>query len=57
MPGWLDNFNGPVGMMVGGGKGILRAVYLDSKVISDFVPVDTAIKAMLITTWQRGLKT
>lgn len=57
MSGWLDNFNGPVGMMIGGGKGILRVARLDPLVNSDFLPVDVAIKAMLTAAWKRGLVT
>lgn len=57
MKGWLDNFNGPVGMLVGGGKGILRVVHANPTTVSDFIPVDVAIKAMLITTHKRGIKT
>ncbi|XP_029156038.1 fatty acyl-CoA reductase 1-like [Nylanderia fulva] len=55
--GSLDNFNGPVGMLVGGGKGILRVVFIDPIVTSDFMPVDVAIKTMLIVAWKRGIKT
>jgi len=54
--GWLDNFNGPIGLFVGGGKGVLRVVYVDPVVTSDFIPVDVAIKAMIIAAWKRGLK-
>ncbi|XP_015435416.1 PREDICTED: putative fatty acyl-CoA reductase CG5065 [Dufourea novaeangliae] len=55
--GWVDNFNGPVGIMVGGGKGILRVVCLDPFVASDFLPVDVTIKAMITAAWKRGLET
>lgn len=55
--GWLDNFNGPVGMMVGGGKGVLKVVYLESQTSADFIPVDIAIKAMITSTWKRGIVT
>lgn len=55
--GWIDNFNGPVGMMVGGGKGILRILYMDRKITSDFIPVDVAIKGIITASWQRGIKT
>ncbi|XP_066587954.1 fatty acyl-CoA reductase 1-like isoform X2 [Prorops nasuta] len=55
--GWIDNFNGPVGMMVGGGKGVLRAVFADKKASSDYMPVDMAIKTMMIAAWKRGMKT
>ncbi|XP_033224121.1 putative fatty acyl-CoA reductase CG5065 [Belonocnema kinseyi] len=55
--GWIDNFNGPVGMLVGGGKGVLRVICLDPKITSDYIPVDVAIKAMIIASWKRGLQT
>ena len=55
--GWLDNFNGPVGMMVGGGKGILRVAYFETQASADFIPVDIAIKAMIMATWRRGIVT
>lgn len=55
--GWVDNFNGPVGLMVGGGKGVLRVVYGDSKLKADFIPVDVAIKAMIVASWKRGINT
>ncbi|XP_034947439.1 fatty acyl-CoA reductase 1-like [Chelonus insularis] len=55
--GWLDNFNGPVGMLIGGGKGILRTAFGNAQLIADYIPVDVAIKAMIITTWKRGITT
>ncbi|XP_014478672.1 PREDICTED: fatty acyl-CoA reductase 1-like isoform X2 [Dinoponera quadriceps] len=55
--GWLDNFNGPIGTLIGGGKGILRVFYADPTVVSDFIPVDLIVKLMIITAWHRGLKT
>ncbi|KAL7304301.1 hypothetical protein TKK_0003102 [Trichogramma kaykai] len=57
VPGWLDNFNGPVGMMVGGGKGVLRVTYFEKHNSADFIPVDIAIKAMITATWKRGIRT
>ncbi|XP_015586726.1 fatty acyl-CoA reductase 1 isoform X2 [Cephus cinctus] len=57
VPGWLDNFNGPVGMMVGGGKGILRVLYVDPTLSADFIPVDIAIKGMVCAAWKRGITT
>lgn len=55
--GWIDNFNGPIGMLIGGGKGVLRVLWCDPNIISDFVPVDATIKAILIVTWKHGIKT
>ena len=57
IPGWLDNFNGPVAIMIGGAKGILRVIQLKSDVCGDFLPVDLAIKIMIIAAWKRGLNT
>ncbi|XP_020298581.1 fatty acyl-CoA reductase 1-like [Pseudomyrmex gracilis] len=56
IPGWLDNFNGPMGLLVGGGTGILRVVHLDANVFSDFIPIDIVIKVMIIAAWKRGMK-
>ncbi|KAK1136442.1 hypothetical protein K0M31_000994 [Melipona bicolor] len=55
--GWLDNFNGPVGMMVAGAKGLLRVLRVQPNISNDFLPVDIAIKIMVIATWKRGLET
>ncbi|CAD1473548.1 unnamed protein product, partial [Heterotrigona itama] len=57
MCGWLDNFNGPVGMMVAGAKGILRVIRVEPYICNDFLPVDIAIKIMITATWKRGLET
>lgn len=53
--GWIDNFNGPTGMLLGGGLGFLHTVYLDENVIPDFIPVDTAINGMIISAWYQAL--
>ncbi|XP_012229974.1 fatty acyl-CoA reductase 1 [Linepithema humile] len=55
--GWIDNFNGPIGLLIGGAKGILRVVYIDPLVASDFIPVDVAIKLTIVTAFKRGIKT
>lgn len=56
MPGWIDNFNGPTGLLIACGLGLLRTSYADPNVVSDFTPVDTSIKAMIVAAWQRGIK-
>lgn len=53
-PGWIDNFNGPVGLLVGSGLGITRTMYCNPDNIADFTPVDVCIKAMIIATWKRA---
>lgn len=53
-PGWIDNFNGPVGLLVGSGIGIMRTLYCNPNNIADFTPVDVCIKAMIIAAWKRA---
>ncbi|CAH2101757.1 unnamed protein product [Euphydryas editha] len=55
-PGWIENFNGPSGIFVACGKGILRVMYTSPDVVSDYIPVDVAIKAFIAASWIRGTK-
>lgn len=52
-PGWIDNFNGPVGLLVASGKGLVHTVFSDPDVIADYVPVDIIVKALIIATWKQ----
>ncbi|XP_039444625.1 putative fatty acyl-CoA reductase CG5065 isoform X2 [Culex pipiens pallens] len=54
IPGWMDNFNGPVGLLVGCGIGICRTMYCDPNNVADFTPVDVCIKAMIVAAWKKG---
>lgn len=54
IPGWVDNFNGPIGLLTACGIGIMRTSYGDPDVVSDFTPVDSSIKAMIVAAWQRA---
>lgn len=55
MPGWIDNFNGPTGLLIACGLGLLRTSYADPNTVSDFTPVDISIKAMIIAAWKRAV--
>ncbi|XP_045458036.1 putative fatty acyl-CoA reductase CG5065 [Melitaea cinxia] len=55
-PGWIENFNGPVGMFIACGKGILRTIHSSPDIVSDYIPVDIAIKACIAASWIRGTK-
>ncbi|XP_041970548.1 fatty acyl-CoA reductase 1-like [Aricia agestis] len=55
-PGWIDNFNGPVGLLTAAAQGILRTVYADKDAKNDYVPADIVIKGTLIAAWTRGIK-
>lgn len=52
--GWLDNFNGPVGLMIGGGKGLVRVSYGNPNLCADYIPVDVTIKSMILVACVRG---
>lgn len=56
MPGWIDNFNGPAGLLTACALGIYRTAYGDAEVVSDFTPVDTAIKAMVVAGWKLAIE-
>ncbi|XP_018562772.1 putative fatty acyl-CoA reductase CG5065 [Anoplophora glabripennis] len=56
VPGWIDNFNGPVGILVASGKGIMRSVYANPQITSDYVPCDILVKGTILATWKRGLE-
>ena len=53
-PGWIDNFNGPVGLLLGSGLGIMRSMYCSPDSIADFTPVDICIKSMITAAWKRA---
>lgn len=42
-------------MLIACGLGLLRTSYGDPDVVSDFTPVDTSIKAMIVAAWKRAI--
>lgn len=50
LPGWTDNINGPMGLLIAAGKGVLRTMYCDSQGYADFLPVDIAVNVLLLTS-------
>lgn len=51
MPGWVDNLNGPTGMLAGAGKGVLRTLMCHREKVADLIPVDMAINLMITVAW------
>merc|ERR1712106_610378 len=43
IPGWVDNLNGPTGLIVGAGKGMLRTLHCKGELVADIIPVDIPI--------------
>ncbi|XP_041977375.1 putative fatty acyl-CoA reductase CG5065 [Aricia agestis] len=46
--GWVDNLNGPVGLMVGAGKGVIRTMHCYGYYHAEVIPVDRAINAIIV---------
>jgi len=55
MPGWVDSLNGPVGIVVGAGKGVIRSLICNKEHCAEVVPVDLAANALLIAVWHKVL--
>ncbi|XP_041971197.1 putative fatty acyl-CoA reductase CG5065 [Aricia agestis] len=51
-PGWIDNLNGPSGVIVASGKGLLHVFLRSPDVVADLLPVDIAIDTMIAVAWE-----
>ncbi|XP_014227100.1 putative fatty acyl-CoA reductase CG5065 [Trichogramma pretiosum] len=54
--GWVDNMNGPTGLMVGAGKGVIRTMLCKTSCTIDVIPCDMAVNATIALAWQTGLE-
>ncbi|KAK9501401.1 hypothetical protein O3M35_012134 [Rhynocoris fuscipes] len=54
IPGWVDSLNGPIGVMVAAGKGVLRSMLCKPDNRAEVIPVDVAINCIIILTWARA---
>lgn len=48
LPGWVDSLNGPIGILVGGAKGVIRSMMCDENITGEVIPVDLAINGIII---------
>ncbi|XP_063722952.1 fatty acyl-CoA reductase 1-like isoform X1 [Symsagittifera roscoffensis] len=53
-PGWIDNFNGPSGLFIACGMGLLRSMIGKPDAIADIVPVDIVSNVILAAPWYRA---
>jgi fatty acyl-CoA reductase len=51
IPGWVDNLNGPTGLIAGAGKGVLRTILCYRDLVADLIPVDIAINLLISVAW------
>ncbi|XP_071879152.1 putative fatty acyl-CoA reductase CG5065 [Bombus fervidus] len=57
LPGWVDNLNGPVGLMVGAGKGVIRSMLCNGSYHAEVIPVDLAINALIAVAYRTATTT
>lgn len=57
LPGWVDNLNGPVGLIVGGGKGVIRSMLCKGDYHAEVIPVDIAINSIIAIAHKIGTAT
>lgn len=57
VPGWVDNLNGPVGLLIGGGKGVIRTMHCKAELLAQLIPVDFAINGIIVVTSKVGKMT
>lgn len=55
MPGWIDNLNGPMGLIVGCGVGFIRVLLGSRSTVPDWLEVDIGINAMITGAWYQAL--
>ncbi|XP_057366398.1 putative fatty acyl-CoA reductase CG5065 [Daphnia carinata] len=51
IPGWVDNLNGPTGLIAGAGKGLLRTLWCHTTMVADVIPVEFPINLMIAVAW------
>ena len=52
MPGWVDSLNGPIGLLVGGGKGVIRSMHCKGEYRAEVISVDLAINGLMQIAWK-----
>ncbi|XP_049982449.1 fatty acyl-CoA reductase 2 isoform X1 [Alexandromys fortis] len=50
-PGWVDNLNGPSGIIIATGKGFLRSIKATPMAVADVIPVDTVVNLTIAVGW------
>lgn len=52
VPGWVDNLNGPTGLFLIAGIGVMRTAMILEECLVDGVPVDTCANLILVAAWE-----
>lgn len=52
IPGWVDSLNGPIGIMAGAAKGVIRTMLINGDNPSEIIPVDMAINGLITIPYE-----
>ncbi|CAO1370778.1 unnamed protein product [Diamesa serratosioi] len=56
LPGWIDDHNGPVGLVKAIGRGVLRSIRIDPKSILEACPVDICVNFIVLIAKSQASK-
>lgn len=51
----MEGLNGPTGVLIGAGRGVIRSMYCNPDYRADTMPVDVTINSIIAIAWERGL--
>lgn len=54
-PGWLDNWNGPTGIISAVGNGLFRTIICEKDYLCDVIPVDIVINLVIASAWRQAI--
>nr|CAD7567382.1 unnamed protein product [Timema californicum] len=52
LAGWIDNWNGPSGIIGATSKGIFRTILCDPNKVADLIPVDFVVNLLVCAAWK-----
>ncbi|CAG9131814.1 unnamed protein product [Plutella xylostella] len=55
IPGWVDNLNGPTGLLMGAGKGVIRSMHCEPSYQCDAMPVDVVANGCLLVAYATAM--
>ncbi|EAA03772.5 AGAP002279-PA [Anopheles gambiae str. PEST] len=53
LPGWGEGTNGPTGLLIGAGRGVIRSMHCNGEYLADFMPVDVTMNAIIAIGTER----
>jgi fatty acyl-CoA reductase len=56
LPGWIDNLYGPTGIVTGVMTGIIKAIPCDIDAVTDLVPADLTVNALIVASWDTNAR-